>query len=46
MLGNPRVVPCHWGTFPVLRGTPDELQQEAPEATIVRMEPGDTIELE
>jgi len=46
MLGNPRVVPCHWGTFPVLRGTPEELQKEAPEATIVRMEPGDTIELE
>lgn len=46
LLGNPRVIPCHWGTFPVLRGTPDQLQQEAPNATIVRMEPGDTIELE
>ena len=46
MLGNPRIVPCHWGTFPLLRGTPDELQQEAPSATIVRLEPGDTIELE
>ena len=46
ILGNPRVIPCHWGTFPVLTGTPDQLQQEAPEAAIVRMEPGDTIELE
>ena len=46
MLGNPRVIPCHWGTFAVLRGTPDELQEEAPKASIVRMEPGDTIELE
>ena len=46
MLGNPRVVPCHWGTFPVLRGTPDELQREAPKATVVRIEPGGTIELE
>jgi L-ascorbate metabolism protein UlaG (beta-lactamase superfamily) len=46
MLGNPRVVPCHWGTFPVLRGTPDELQEEAPNASIARMEPGDSIELE
>jgi L-ascorbate metabolism protein UlaG (beta-lactamase superfamily) len=46
MLGNPRVVPCHWGTFPVLRGTPDQLQEEAPKAKIVRVEPGDTIELE
>ena len=46
ILGNPRVIPCHWGTFPVLTGTPDLLQQEAPDAAIVRMEPGDTIELE
>ena len=46
MLGNPRVVPSHWGTFPLLRGTPDELQQEAPKATIARLDPGDTIELE
>ena len=46
LLGNPRVVPCHWGTFPVLRGTPDELQRAAPDATVVRMEPGDTVELD
>jgi len=46
MLGNPFVVPCHWGTFPVLRGTPDELQEEKSDAKIVRMEPGETIELE
>jgi L-ascorbate metabolism protein UlaG (beta-lactamase superfamily) len=46
MLGNPRTIPCHWGTFPVLRGTPEELEREAPNATIVRMAPGDTIELE
>jgi L-ascorbate metabolism protein UlaG (beta-lactamase superfamily) len=46
MLGSPRVIPCHWGTFPVLRGTPEQLQEEAPGATIVRMDPGDTIELE
>lgn len=46
MLGNPRTIPCHWGTFPILRGTPEELEQEAPNARIVRMAPGDTIELE
>jgi L-ascorbate metabolism protein UlaG (beta-lactamase superfamily) len=46
LLGNPFVVPCHWGTFPILRGTPDELQAEKPDAKIVRMQPGDTIELE
>src|SRR5215217_3336327 len=26
MLGSPRCVPCHWGTFPVLTGTPDALE--------------------
>ena len=25
LLGNPRCVPCHWGTFPLLTGTPTEL---------------------
>ena len=25
LLGNPRCVPGHWGTFPLLTGTPDEL---------------------
>ena len=25
LLGNPRCVPCHWGTFPLLTGTPDAL---------------------
>jgi L-ascorbate metabolism protein UlaG (beta-lactamase superfamily) len=45
MLGNPRVVPRHYGTFPLLRGTPEELQSEKPDATIVRLEPGDTVEL-
>ena len=25
LLGNPRCVPCHWGTFPLLAGTPAEL---------------------
>jgi L-ascorbate metabolism protein UlaG (beta-lactamase superfamily) len=46
LLGNPKVVPSHWGTFPVLTGTPEQLEQEAPNAHIVRMDPGDTIELE
>jgi L-ascorbate metabolism protein UlaG (beta-lactamase superfamily) len=46
MLGNPRVVPCHWGTFPLLTGTPELLQKEAPGATIVDISPGTTIELE
>jgi L-ascorbate metabolism protein UlaG (beta-lactamase superfamily) len=45
LLGNPRCVPCHWGTFPMLTGTPDALAQEAPAATIERLEPGESIEL-
>ena len=45
LLGNPRCVPCHYGTFPVLTGTVDELVAAAPNATIERVGPGDTIEL-
>ena len=45
LLGNPRCVPCHWGTFGLLTGTPDELARLAPEATVERLEPGDSIEL-
>jgi L-ascorbate metabolism protein UlaG (beta-lactamase superfamily) len=45
LLGNPRCVPCHWGTFPALTGRPDELAAAAPDAIVERLEPGDTIEL-
>ncbi|HZO97467.1 MAG TPA: metal-dependent hydrolase [Gaiellaceae bacterium] len=45
LLGNPRVVPCHFGTFPILRGTPDELRREKPDADVVSLEPGGTVEL-
>jgi L-ascorbate metabolism protein UlaG (beta-lactamase superfamily) len=45
LLGNPRCVPCHWGTFPRLTGTPDELARIAPDATVERIEPGDSIEI-
>ena len=27
LLGVKRVVPCHWGTFPLLRGRPEELAE-------------------
>ena len=30
LLGNPRCVPCHWGTFPMLTGTPDALAALTP----------------
>lgn len=44
LLGNPRCVPCHWGTFGLLTGTPDRLA-ELTDAQVERLEPGDTVEL-
>jgi len=44
LLGNPRCVPCHFGTFGVLTGTPDALA-ELTSATVERLDPGATIEL-
>ena len=45
LLGDPRCVPCHFGTFPLLTGTPDELAQLAPNAKVERLEPGDSIDV-
>ena len=45
LLGTKRCVPCHYGTFPVLAGTPQELKQLAPNVDIAEIEPGDTVEL-
>jgi L-ascorbate metabolism protein UlaG (beta-lactamase superfamily) len=44
LLGSPRCVPCHWGTFPLLTGTPDQLAALT-SAQIERIQPGDTVEL-
>ena len=44
-LGVERCVPCHWGTFPLLAGTPAELRELAPGVEIVDVEPGGTIAL-
>ena len=44
LLGNPRCVPCHWGTFGLLTGTPDALAGLT-EAQVEKLEPGDTVEL-
>ena len=43
LLGVQRCVPCHYGTFPPLKGTPDELAKLAPGVTVERMEPGDSV---
>ena len=45
LLGTKRCVPCHYGTFPVLTGTPQELKKLAPDVDIAEIEPGDTVEL-
>jgi L-ascorbate metabolism protein UlaG (beta-lactamase superfamily) len=45
LLGTKRCVPCHFGTFPVLTGTPDELAKLAPNVEVVRIEPGESIDL-
>jgi L-ascorbate metabolism protein UlaG (beta-lactamase superfamily) len=45
LLGNPRCVPCHYGTFGLLTGTPDELRRLAPDADVLSPEPGETIEV-
>jgi L-ascorbate metabolism protein UlaG (beta-lactamase superfamily) len=45
LLGNPRCVPCHYGTFPLLTGTPAELQKLMPNAQVESLEPGDSVTL-
>jgi len=45
LLGAKRCVPCHYGTFPLLVGTPDELRKLAPGVEIITPEPGETVEL-
>jgi L-ascorbate metabolism protein UlaG (beta-lactamase superfamily) len=45
LLGNPRCVPCHWGTFPIFTGTPDQLRKLAPSATVESVDPGGSITL-
>jgi L-ascorbate metabolism protein UlaG (beta-lactamase superfamily) len=43
LLGVKRCVPCHYGTFPVLTGTPAELRQHAPDVHVDDVQPGGTV---
>jgi L-ascorbate metabolism protein UlaG (beta-lactamase superfamily) len=45
-LGVKQVVPMHWGTFPLLTGTPDQLKQHlaGTEIQVLELEPGETAE--
>jgi L-ascorbate metabolism protein UlaG (beta-lactamase superfamily) len=45
LLGVRRCVPCHYGTFPLLTGTPAELRKLAPDVEILTPEPGETIDV-
>jgi L-ascorbate metabolism protein UlaG (beta-lactamase superfamily) len=45
LLGVKRCLPCHYGTFPVLTGTPDELRKLAPGVEVLSPEPGETVAL-
>ena len=43
LLAVDRCVPSHYGTFPLLVGTPDELREHAPAVQVLAPEPGETI---
>jgi L-ascorbate metabolism protein UlaG (beta-lactamase superfamily) len=45
LLAVRRCVPGHYGTFPLLTGTPDELRRLAPDVEIVAPEPGEAVKL-
>jgi L-ascorbate metabolism protein UlaG (beta-lactamase superfamily) len=46
LLGVKRVVPCHYGTFPLLTGTPERLRELAPGgAEIAAPSPGEALAL-
>ena len=44
-LGVRQVVPMHWGTFPLLTGTPDDLKKVVPKGVeVLVLKPGETAE--
>jgi L-ascorbate metabolism protein UlaG (beta-lactamase superfamily) len=45
LLGSKRCVPCHYGTFPVLTGTPAELRELAKGVEVLEPQPGQTLTL-
>jgi L-ascorbate metabolism protein UlaG (beta-lactamase superfamily) len=45
LLAVKRCVPCHWGTFPLLTGTPAALRKLAPGVEVIDLEPGDSAPL-
>ena len=45
LLGVKRCVPCHWGTFPLLHGRPEQLAELAPGVDVAQIQPGETVAL-
>ena len=43
LLGVQRCVPSHWGTFPLLTGTPQALQALVPKVKVEQIEPGESV---
>ncbi len=47
LTGVEAVIPCHWGTFPLLTGTPEDLEEELEalevDVDVLAMEPGQTL---
>jgi L-ascorbate metabolism protein UlaG (beta-lactamase superfamily) len=44
LLGVRQVVPMHWGTFPLLTGTPAHLKQHLTAVEVLELSPGETTE--
>jgi L-ascorbate metabolism protein UlaG (beta-lactamase superfamily) len=44
LLGQPRCIPCHYGTFPALTGTPDQLAALT-ESLVEKIDPGDSVQI-
>jgi L-ascorbate metabolism protein UlaG (beta-lactamase superfamily) len=42
LLGTKRCIPYHYGTFPLLAGTPAELRERAPGVEVIELQPGET----
>jgi L-ascorbate metabolism protein UlaG (beta-lactamase superfamily) len=45
LLNVKRCIPCHYGTFPILAGTPAQLRELAPDLDVIDLEPGGSVEL-
>ena len=45
LLGVKRIIPCHYGTFPLLAGDPDQLQEQGVAAEIIAVAPGESVSL-